>query len=694
MMGQVIVGYLAVSLAGPLLAATREATVISSETDVVRVSVFVADKNGRPVTDLRAEDFVLLDEGRPQELALFLPATSVTPSAVPAAEASPVVEPSSAPASPTSRPRHVLIVVDDLHLSGSSLVHTRPALKQLVEEQLRPEDEVALATSSGSGVIRAFTRDRAALLRAVDALQPNERRPEAGGRAQMSVAQAQAILRNDSQALSTASAEISDAAGLGGERQLPRAASEARAQAQQIVAQALQTSNAVLSLLEDVVRSLKSLPGSKVVVFVSDGFMLGPAEDGAFDMRRLIDASARADVAVYPLLAQGLQPSARGADARGRTMAISPGQQDIYARVQEMGVTEAMTTIADGTGGRYIRGSSAIEDGLRAILGEQAASYVLGYSPDRGADGRFHKIEVKVQGRPGLTVRARRGYFARTDAGTDETSTAQQRERDIRAGLFSVVDRRDLDVRLRAAFVDRAPEGAQVVLSAHVDGAQIPFRKVGERQQAELEFVRVVADDAGRVVAPAEGKTATLDLTTANYERTLADGLAFQSVVPLRPGHYEARMLVRESRTGRLGTARQWIEIRDVGKSGLALSDLLLFAETPATATAGAALRDVSGSRRYRSGASLYYSIHVYNPARGTEAATDVVAQAQIHGQGALQGASPVEPVAFAKDAAAHALSGRIGLEGLAPGGYELRVLVVDRRAGGQAERRIDFAVD
>jgi len=671
-------------------------TVVSAEADLVRVSVSITDKNGRPVTDLQASDFVLTDEGHPQEITHFVPGSP--PEAVPVDPASAAPTPSAAgspePAG-VSPVRHVVLAIDDLHLSGPSLIRARAGLKTFVQSGLLPADEIAIATTSGAGVSRAFTTDRAAILTAIDALAPNERRPSAGGRATMNQAQAEAIARGDSLALDVAVQEIAEAAGLAG-RTPPWAPQEAKAQADQIVAQALKVSNGALAFVEDVVRSLQPLPGRKLVVMMSDGFLLGPpSEPAAFDLRRLIDASARADVAVYPLLARGVATEVDAA-ARGTSQSILPGRHAMYARLQELSVNEALTSIADGTGGRFIRGTNDVAAGLGEIVADNVSSYLVAYSPSHtDARARFHRVEVRIPGRPDLQVRARRGYFSGDGraAATATEGDEARRERDLRTGLSSLVPRREVPVQMRADFIDRPPEGAQLVLSAHVDAKDVRFLRTGGRYKAELEFVRVVADESGRIVAAADGKTAALDLTTSTYEKTVEDGIGFQSIVALPPGRYEVRMAVREGRTSQVGSARQWVEVPDTHRPGLTVSDVFLFAPAGGTAEAPT-LKDVQATRRYRPNDTLYYAVHVYGPTRDASTGADVVTQAQIRKDGQLQGASPVEPVPFEGTESSRLVRARISLEGMPPGTYELRVLAVDRKAGTQAERRIDFRID
>src|SRR6185436_12125989 len=68
-------------------------------------------------------------------------------------------------------------------------------------------------------------------------------------------------------------------------------------------------------------------------------------------------------------------------------------------------------SLADTTGGRMVRNTNDVGGSVRRLADEAAAYYLLGYQSDRPLDGRWRDLEVKVA-RPGVTVRARRGFYA------------------------------------------------------------------------------------------------------------------------------------------------------------------------------------------------------------------------------------------------------------------------------------------
>ncbi len=95
------------------------------------------------------------------------------------------------------------------------------------------------------------------------------------------------------------------------------------------------------------------------------------------------------------------------------------------------------------------------------------------------------------------------------------------------------------------------------------------------------------------------------------------------------------------------------------------------------------------------SGSSVYFQLYVYNVLADEKGASDVVLQAQIRSGDKLLAASKPQPLSFQqKDGVPLPQTNGMSLEGLDPGRYDLRVVVVDRRANATAYRSVDFTVE
>jgi hypothetical protein len=150
------------------------------------------------------------------------------------------------------------------------------------------------------------------------------------------------------------------------------------------------------------------------------------------------------------------------------------------------------------------------------------------------------------------------------------------------------------------------------------------------------------------------------------------------------------RALAREASGASIGGAAEWIEIPDLAARKLTASSVFL-SSSPAAADA---LRDAQMARRFKRGDTLHFQVYVYNPAVDA-GASDVVLQAQLRSADKLIGASKPEPVAFQeKDGAPLPYTNSMSLAGMTPGLYQLRVVVVDRKANVNAVRNVDFTLE
>ncbi|MGH3115164.1 MAG: VWA domain-containing protein, partial [Gaiellaceae bacterium] len=323
---------------GVTSATSAQDAVPEAKIELVQVDVVVTDSRGKPVRDLAQQDFVVLEDGKPQRLSHFaLAGRGATGVSAPAAAGAPA-------ASPATPGRKIVLIVDDLHIASGNLAFTKQALKQLVAEFLASDDDVGLVTVSSSVVTQQPTRDRALLEQAVDRLSVREAAVAPARGSHMTPAQAELILRGDPSALQLAArtlmaeepggavppnspqAAVDQPAGVqatgrdamaqlmgSGNTSVPE--KEARRQARAVLAESLRYSAATLGAVEEVLRSLRLFPGRKVCLLVSDGFLvgLGTDDERTKDLQRVLDAATRSGAVVYALDTRGLSGS--GGDA-------------------------------------------------------------------------------------------------------------------------------------------------------------------------------------------------------------------------------------------------------------------------------------------------------------------------------------------------------------------------------------------
>lgn len=715
------------------------------ETELVQIEAIVTDKNGKLVRDLKREDFELREDGKAQEISYFSVGTSTRPARWitkdPKANANNMATP--APSSPAEVRvgRYIVLTIDDLHLAFGNLVPARQALLKFVDEQVMPDDQVALITTSGQlGLHQQFTNNREMLKRAINRLSFAERRVSINTSdvPRLTPYQAELIENNIPDALALAVNEI-----LQKQPFISRAeaTSLAQSKARMMVAENTALTRATLGTIENILRSLRGLPGRKTMVMLSDGFLLGGFSQGTlYDVRRITDAATRAGVVIYALDTRGLiaMPEAFDASQPGFGMEQPPGARLSMELAGIEANRDGLNALSRDTGGFPIFNNNDLSIGLQKIAEDTEVYYLLAFEPTVSyRDGRFRKLEVRVKNHPDYKVRASKGYFAPDDKATAKAADKEDRERAkreaeraknpdkaakkdfsaqlerVRDAMNSLYPLRDIPVALAADFVDSGKGEGYAQLMAHFDVSQVKFEKTKERYNAGLEVVVGIFDEKGKSVDTFSQKL-SLALKPATYERIVKSGFLFTRQVKLAPGFYQVRMVVVKEFPRQAGSSSEWVEIVDVRKKQLTLSSVFLAAEKETLFTALAPNEKVEEekkiedqqavpipsqiSRRFKQGGKFDFTVFAYNPKLDAAGKTDLAIQTQLYGAGnKLVLATPLTKIDFpADDKTAQFVpyAARLTLEKFAPGPYELRLVVVDRVAKTEAKRSVKLVVE
>ncbi|HZN10275.1 MAG TPA: VWA domain-containing protein [Blastocatellia bacterium] len=702
---------------------------IRLETELVQIDVVVSDAQGRLVRDLKREDFELLEDGRPQRVTHFAVGTAARPATWLTAARYSTKDPAK-PAATEVRGRFVVLAVDDYHLAPENLMLTKRTLLRFVDQQMASGDQVAVTTTSGTiGLFQQFTSERDVLQRAINRLNIQNRTVTSSFDVpRITDYQAELIDLGNQDALEVAIQEIlrlegapptpPGRGGRGGQAAIgtsprERATLQAQSKARMIVAQNAHYTQTTLSTLEGMIRSLRDLPGRKLVVLLSDGFFLGGnSSSKIYDLRRITDAATRAGVVIYSIDARGLLAAIPGGDASEPSGSGGAEAAPLRARFEQGAIDakrDGLNALARDTGGFPLFNGNDLSAGLQRVLDDNETYYVLAYEPETSyRDGRFHKLEVRVTGRPELKVRTRKGYLAPADKAAEKVAEKPKekspekaakeaqavKESQLRAGLGSLFPLRGIPVELAADFIDAEGAGPVAVINARLDAADLNFTRVNDRHQAALDVVVVIFDEQGKAVNSVSERI-TLNLTPAVYERVLEQGLDYRKLVKLKPGFYQARLAVREEGSTRLGSAAQWVEVSDLAKKQLTLSSVFL--TLGARADPGAAPESQAGrpTRRFGRADQLDFLVFAYN-ARVDKNAADLVVQSQVFSGSKLIYAAPLARMTpdGAGDPQRLGYAARLSLSAFDPGEYELRLMVIDRLAKTTAQRRANFTVE
>jgi len=602
-------GFLPVFARGPQQPATGG--VIRITVGLVQVDAVVTDSKGRQVTNLKPEDFEVIEDGAPQPITNFsyipIRSTATAGAAAPAPPAGAMLL-SSPGLQPEQVGRTIALVVDDIGLSFKSTYYVRRALKKFVDEQMQPGDLVAiLRTGAGLGALQQFTTDKRLLYAAIDRVRFN----------------------------------------LAWRLTVGQFLSDAEAGKRPPYVTDLFTAG-TLGALNYVVNGVRDLPGRKSVILFSDGLLLPGAPDlgrvpqgphthrsPEFDdyidpslrdkLRALIELANRSSVVLYALDTRGLstlQPTAatsppgdQSAPHRIQSRPENDGGRDYSNRgrlerlLDHYDSQQGLAFIAQQTGGLFVHDTNDLSWGVGRFLEDEAGYYLIGFKPSEATfektqyGASYHKIQVRVL-KEGLKVRSRNGFYGVTDEQARPVYRTELEQ--LAAALTSPFSSGGIRLHLASQLIYDAHNQVTARCLLHIDARDVQFVSQPDgRKHLALDLAAVIFGDNGQVV---DGKRATMTGSPdeEGMEAMLRRGLDYVVDIPVgKAGGYQLRAGVRDSASQRVGSAGLFIDVPSSRLRRLRLSGIILNSK---------GVGDKSPAvRRFEVGDEVTFTMEIYN---------------------------------------------------------------------------------
>ena len=530
--------------------------------NLVQVHVIVRDSSGKPINNLTRQDFLLYDQGKLQTISNFSVETAET-RLQRAAVAAKTQEDASASGEATGNKlpvlpqRFVALVFDDTHLSLQDATWARSQAGRFLDST-GATDRVAIYTTSGQNNLE-FTSDKAALHHAILGVVPRPLTPQAIGSECPEVTHYMADQienKHDTTAQAVAIEETVQCQFNGDETQR----SSASAIVQGAVLRALSAGDIENQFtyrhLEDVLRRLSNMPGERIMLLVSPGFLLTTAY---LDETGVIDRANRANVVINTLDARGLYaPDVMGDISRPSSDSFRTGGQKTMYRVAAQQENQyVLGDLAYGTGGTFFHNSNDLQGGLQLAGLAPEVSYVLAFSPqNRKMDGQYHLLRVNLAKKSKYSIQARRGYYAPRKV-DDPHELARQ---EIQEAIFSQEEINELPLDLQTQYFKNNAEGARLSIVSRLELKNMHFRKSDGRSLDDLILATAIFDENGNYITGGE-KTVQMRLKDTTYERLTHTGLTVKSSFAVKPGRYLVRQVVRDSEGSQMAARNGAVEI-------------------------------------------------------------------------------------------------------------------------------------
>jgi VWFA-related protein len=528
--------------------AAPESFKLTVNANIVLNNVVVRDKKtGALVTGLKASDFTIVEDKKPQKIVSFdyqnvdaaavLAEKSTTSGKATIAD---LLENNFA-ANPQQLRDHRLIVLffDLSSMQDEDIDRAVDAAKNYVNKQMAPADLVAMVSmSTGLSMDQDFTSDKAALLRVLAKYNGDDETGFANG----------TTGSTDGTADNTAAFAADDTEY-----------------------NSLNTDRELLAI-RAISKSLERVDQKKSMLYFSGGLTRNGIENQA-SLRAATNEAAKANLAIYSVDTRGLQALPPVGDASTGSLRGTSAYSGSAATAQlsaNYGSQETLSTLSTDTGGKAFFDSNDFGPAFQQVQHDTEAYYILGFhSTNTARDGSFRHLTISLN-RKDVKLEYRPGYYAPADFVHQKT---EDREAALTGALRSDNPPTDVAVYLQALYFRAADGLFYIPVSLIVPGSQIPFQAKGTSDKANIDIIGNVRDAQGIAVGTVRD---TVKLSLDQDQQVQRKNIQYSTSFTLASGRYHLKFVVRENQTGNMGSFETDIQVPDFKKSPLKLSSVVI----------------------------------------------------------------------------------------------------------------------
>jgi len=667
------------------------------EADYIEVDAVVTDAKGAVVRDLKREDFEVLEDKKPQNIDVF----SLVDIPLERADR-PLYRPAGVEPDVVSNEKDIegriyVLLLDGNHVTPPDSYLLKKAARQFIDQYMGANDlaSVVHASTGPAELNQEFTSSKPALRAAVDKFIGEKVRSKA---------------LNVLDYMMQRSGRGFDPGESRDPHMLERAAKadatiDAIMRVSRYMAGIRGRRKAVLLFSEGIDFNINDTVGPRTTALLGNPFGDNTPNEalhaaGIRDhMQAMYEVATRANVAIYSVDPRGI---ASEADSLLQVSGIPDGvAADVGALTsslreelrRELGT---LRTFAEVTGGLAAVGSNDFDAAFRRVVQDNSSYYVLGYHPaELKHDGKFHDITVRVN-RPGVQVRARKGYYAVKDA---KAAAVPPSDPTVEL-LNSPMPLTGLNLRMTTSTLKGTAPNVRVPITVEVAGKDIAVDPKNESLANTVRLTYVALDLSGNVKAKG---FKTMDVPIkADTRQTIAErGLRLVMEIELPPGRYQLRVAGHEALGGRTGSVFWDLDVPDFTKAPLVMTQLGISSAIASRMPTGydapslkellpgppTAIREFTRDDLLAVFADVYdndarlHSVDLSATVRSEDGTKVFVVREERNSRDAASGRGGYGYVA------------RIPLKDLAPGRYVLSVEARSRLGGDPAMREVQFTV-
>jgi VWFA-related protein len=570
-------------------AANLPTVTIRTSTRLVVVDAVVTDKKGQPVPGLKAEDFVLEENGKKQRIAFFTPPTA------------PGVSNSGARPSPlppgvlSNRPEFLkpagvptVLLLDAANSSFKDQAYGRWQMLKYVEEESHTGMPTAVMTLTDHlHVLQEFTSDPEILATAIRNLRPQE----------------QARQRGESSRSTNFNGNEAPGPGLISATRISLAQAEVAGFQNLVTGYNLEVRTLItINAMRELSRLLAGLPGRKNVIWVTSDFPfdLIPQDPNMSDAEMIterhggggrsvgVNASgstvalprqlhldeikqaeselASANIAIYPVDVGGLVSGMEGISAvHSSGLYADDLSQGALRQTTGLQANQgSMEEVAAETGGKAYLNQNEIRLAESQAASDDKASYALGYYPDNNKDkwdGRYRSIKIKLEN-SGIQIRHRKGYYAIEPGEADNNDHKandnghnnhhnydQNYDQEVANALEVNAPATQVVFTAQAKTIDPGKIGVIFLVDAHT----LSSEEDGNGVKMNVSLFAAVYNSGGKMLGN-RGIKVDRAFDAASYKQILDKGMMVPIDMDMPAGGTEIRLAVVDNKTGFIGT--------------------------------------------------------------------------------------------------------------------------------------------